>query len=102
MEWKMKNIHPGVILKMELGESKKLTVTRVAELLGTTRVNMSNILNGHSSISPNMALRLEKVFGRTARHFLNLQSNYDLLQAKKDFYKNPPKIKRYDSLCYKE
>ncbi|WP_262708234.1 HigA family addiction module antitoxin [Flavobacterium cupreum] len=94
----MRNVHPGEILKMELVDSKKLTIIKVAELLGTTRAKMSNILNGHSSISPNMALRLEKVFGGTARHFLNLQSNYDLLEAEKDFNKNPPKIKHYDSL----
>lgn len=98
MERKMRNVHTGGILKMELVESKKLTIIKVAELLGTTRAKMSNILNGHSSISPNMALRLEKVFEGTARHFLNLQSNYDLLEADKDFNKNPPKIKRYDSL----
>jgi addiction module HigA family antidote len=98
MEREMRNIHPGVILKMELIESKKLTVIKVAELLGTAHVSMSNILNGHASITPNMALRLEKVFGGTARHFLNLQSNYDLLEAEKDFNKNPPKIKHYDFL----
>lgn len=94
----MRNVHPGEILKMELLESKKLTIIKVAELLGTTRAKMSNILNGHSSISPNMALRLENVFGGTARHFLNLQRNYDLLKAEQDFNKNPPKIKHYDSL----
>jgi addiction module HigA family antidote len=98
MERKMRNVHPGAILKMELVEDRKLTISKIAELLDTTRSNMSNILNGRSSISPNMALRLEKVFGGTARHFLNLQSNYDLLEAEKDFNKNPPKIKLYDSL----
>lgn len=94
----MKNIHPGVILKMELIENKKLTVIKVAELLAIPPTAISNIFNGHSSISPNMALRLEKVFGGTARHFLNLQSNYDLLEAEKDFNENPPKIKHYNSL----
>ncbi len=82
MEKKMRNIHPGLILKMELVGNKKLTITKVAELLGTTRSHMSNILNGHSSISPNMALRLEKVFGGTARHFLILQNNYSFERKK--------------------
>lgn len=94
----MRNVHPGAILKMELVEDRKLTVSKIAQLLDTTRANMSKILNGHTAISPNMALRLEKVFGGTARHFLNLQSNYDLLEAEKDFNENPPKIKHYDSL----
>lgn len=91
MEKKMRNVHPGSILKMELVEGRKLSVSKIAELLDTTRSNMSNIINEHSSITPNMALRLEAVFGGSARHFLNLQSNYDLFKAEKDFNKNLPK-----------
>lgn len=87
MKRKMKNIHPGIILKMVLVEDKKLTVTKIAQLLGTSRSNMSKILNCHYSISPNMALRLEAVFGGTASHFLRLQMNYDLLEAEKEFKK---------------
>lgn len=92
MEKKMRNVHPGEILKMELVDSKKLTITKAAELLGIKRSNLSNILNGNSSISPNVALRLEKVFGGSAKHFLNLQSNYDLLEAKTKFDQNLPKL----------
>ena len=78
MERKMKKIHPGQILHMELVEGRNLTISKIAELLGTTRANFSNIINGHASISPNMALRLEQTFGGTASHFLNLQKAYDL------------------------
>lgn len=92
----MQNIHPGAVLKLELVEMQGLTVTKIAELLDTTRSNISNILNGHSSITPNMALRLEKVFGGTASHFLKLQSNYDLGEAKKEFAINPPKISPFN------
>ena len=55
MERKMKKIHPGQILHMELVEGRNLTISKIAELLGTTRANFSNIINGHASISPNMA-----------------------------------------------
>ena len=92
----MRNIHPGSILKMELVEGRNLTVSKIAELLATTRVNMSNIINGHSSITPIMALKLEKVFGGSAKHFLNLQVNYDLKKAKQDFEENPPRISHYE------
>ncbi|MFH6966609.1 HigA family addiction module antitoxin [Flavobacterium sp. FlaQc-28] len=98
MEKKMTNIHPGYILRMELVEGRKLSISKIARLLDTTRSNMSNIINGHTSITPNMALKLAIVFGGTAKHFLNLQSNYDLLEAEKDFNENPPKIIRYDFL----
>ena len=53
-------------------------------MLGTTRTNFLNILNGHAAISPNMALRLEKVFGGTASHFVRLQTSYDLAKAQKE------------------
>lgn len=92
----MRNIHPGSILKMELVEGRNLTVGKIAELLDTTRSNMSNIINGHSSITPNMALKLELVFGGTAKHFLNLQLNYDLRKAQQEFLKNPPKVSHYE------
>ena len=87
----MKNIHPGSILKMELVEGRKLSVSKIAELLDTTRSNMSNIINGKASITPNMALKLERVFGGSAKHFLNLQLNYDLRNATKEFEENPLK-----------
>ncbi|MBZ4037816.1 HigA family addiction module antidote protein [Flavobacterium sp. 17A] len=96
MEIKMRNVHPGSILKMELVEGRNLTVSKIAELLLTTRSNMSNIINGKASITPNMALKLERVFGGSAKHFLNLQLNYDLRNATKDFEENPPKISYYD------
>jgi addiction module HigA family antidote len=96
MERTMKKTHPGQILYMELVEGRKLTITKIAELLGTTRANMSNIINGHAAISPNMALRLEAVFGGTANHFLNLQKTYDLAKAKEEFSKNILNLKKYD------
>jgi antitoxin HigA-1 len=95
MERKLKRTHPGHILRMELVDGQNLSVTKVAELLNTTRANMSNILNGHASISPNMALRIETVFGGSAAHFIRLQSTFDLEKAKIDFMANPPLISRY-------
>lgn len=82
MEKMIKNIYPGEILRMELMEGRKLAIVKIAELLLTSRSNMSNIINGKSSITPNMALKLELVFGGSAKHFLNFQINYDLFKAK--------------------
>ncbi|MFV8344182.1 HigA family addiction module antitoxin [Flavobacterium sp. XS2P39] len=84
MERKMKKIHPGQILHMELVEGRKLTIRKITELLGTTEANFSNIINSQTSITPDMALRLEKVFGGTASHLLNLQSSYDLAKEKEN------------------
>jgi addiction module HigA family antidote len=88
--------HPGEILKMEIIEGRNLTIGKAADLLGITRPTLSNIMNGKASITPNIALRLEAVFGGTARFWVRLQSSYDLFVAKKGFMKNPPKIKHFD------
>ena len=40
-----------------------MSVKKAAELLGVGRPALSNLLNGHASLSAEMALRLEKAFG---------------------------------------
>ena len=78
---KMRPIHPGEILKEEVIEANGLTVTNAAKLLGVSRVNLSNILNQKSDISPEMAYRIAKVFGGTADIWANLQTKYNMLIA---------------------
>ena len=95
MERKIKYTHPGQILHMELVEGRNLSISEISKLLGTTRSNFSNIINGHASISPDMALRLETVFGGRASHFLNLQMSYNLAKAKEAFIKKPLKLQEY-------
>lgn len=69
MERKIKKIHPGQILHMELVEGKNLTISKIAELLGTTRSNFSNIINGHTSISPNMVVKIRKSIWKYCESF---------------------------------
>jgi len=57
--------HPGEIIREFCVEPLDLTVTEAAEALGVTRKTLSTLLNGRAGISPEMALRLSKVFGRT-------------------------------------
>ena len=52
-----------------------------ADNLGVTRQQLYNVLNGKSGISTQMALRLEKGLGGTAKGWLDLQTAYDLAQA---------------------
>ena len=74
--------HPGEIIKEFCIEPLGLTVTKAAESLGVTRKTFSMLLNGRSGVSPEMALRLSKVFGRTPEGWLRLQLQYDLWKAK--------------------
>lgn len=88
----MNLIHPGEILKLEVVDGRGLSIKKAADLLGVTRTNLSNIFNGKVSISPNMALRVETVFGGSAKLWIRLQASYDLQEAKKVYMANPPKI----------
>lgn len=74
--------HPGEIVKYECLEPLGLTVTRAAEGLGVTRQALSNLVNGKSDMSVDMALRLSQAFGSTPETWLRLQMAYDLWQAR--------------------
>lgn len=73
--------HPGEVLRELCLESLGLSVTAAAEALGVARKTLSAILNGHSGISPEMAIRLGKAFGTTPESWLNQQVQYNLWVA---------------------
>ncbi len=75
--------HPGEIIRELCVEPLGLTVTEAAKALKVTRKTLSSLLNGRAGISPEMALRLYRVFGRTPEGWLRLQSQFDLWKAEK-------------------
>jgi antitoxin HigA-1 len=74
--------HPGEIVREECLKPLNLSVTAAAEALGVTRKALSDLLNAHTGVSPEMAIRLEKVFGSTADTWLGMQMQYDLWEAR--------------------
>ena len=74
--------HPGEIVRQECLKPLRLSVTAAADALGVTRKALSDLLNGHTGVSPDMAIRLEKVFGSTADTWLGMQMQYDLWEAR--------------------
>lgn len=84
--------HPGRIVQGSIQELG-LSVTDAAQVLGVTRPTISKLVNGRSSVSPEMAIRLSKAFGSTPEFWLRLQLNYDLaqIQARADEIK----VERY-------
>jgi addiction module HigA family antidote len=73
--------HPGEIIKELCLEPLGLSVTDTAKALGISRKTLSNILNGHAGISPEMAVRLSLAFDTSSESWLNQQLQYDLWQA---------------------
>lgn len=75
--------HPGGFVRMEIVEPMELSVTAAAKALGITRAALSAFLNEHSSLSPDMALRIEKAFGVSMDTLMRMQNSYDIAQARK-------------------
>ena len=75
--------HPGLSVRHDCLESLGLSVTEAARKLGVSRKQLSDVVNGHSGISPEMAIRLDKAFGGDANTWYRLQAAYDLARAMK-------------------
>ncbi|MCX4163686.1 MULTISPECIES: HigA family addiction module antitoxin [Paraburkholderia] len=74
--------HPGVTVRQLCLERFNLSVTEGAQALGVSRQALTNLLGGKAAISPEMALRLDKVFGGGAETWLQRQVLYDLAKAR--------------------
>lgn len=72
----------GVWLKEEIVDAYGITVKALAEKFGVSRQALSTLLNGHSAISADMAIRFEKAFGVKADTLMRMQTAYDLAQAR--------------------
>lgn len=74
-------VHPGRFVQPSILPDG-LSITAAAGLLGVGRPGLSTLLNGKASLSPGMALRLEKVFGIKMDTFLKMQTRYDAEQMR--------------------
>lgn len=76
--------HPGTVVLQECIEPLNLTITQAAAALHVTRNTLSELVNGKRGISPEMAVRLENVFGGSAESWLLQQAQYDLAHVRRD------------------
>jgi addiction module HigA family antidote len=74
-------MHPGTTIRRDCVEKNGLSVTEAARILGVDRQTLSNLLNARSGISPEMAVRLEKAFGTSAREWLLRQLDFELAEV---------------------
>jgi addiction module HigA family antidote len=84
--------HPGEVIRELCLNPLGISVTAAAKGLGVSRKTLSELLNGRSGVSPEMAIRLSIAFNTTAESWLNQQVQYDLWQARTKHKK--PKVAR--------
>ncbi len=75
--------HPGEVIRELCIDPLGLSVTDAAKGLGVSRKALSELLNGHSGISAEMAIRLSKAFGGSAESWLTQQMQYDLARTER-------------------
>jgi addiction module HigA family antidote len=75
--------HPGEVIREEVLRPFGLSITTAAEVLGVRRATLSDLTNGKTAVSAEMALRLEKAFGVSMDLLLRMQAGYDAAQVRR-------------------
>jgi addiction module HigA family antidote len=73
----MRPSHPGEFIREEILAELGLSITRAAEILRVRRATLSDLVNCHAALSPEMALRIEKAFGVNMDMLLRMQAWHD-------------------------
>jgi antitoxin HigA-1 len=93
--------HPGEALREDVLTPLGLSVTKTAKALGISRKTLSEIVNGKSPITPDIAVRLERAFSAPpAEMWLRLQAAYDLRRAARRLRRTP--VRRLRSTAVKK
>jgi addiction module HigA family antidote len=73
--------HPGEMLREDFLPDYGLTASGLASAIGVSRQSVNELLRGRCAVSPEMALRLGKLFGNSPEFWLNAQRAVDLWDA---------------------
>ena len=78
-------LHPGEFIREVYLEPFEVSSRTVAAKLKVSPSTLTRLLNGKSSVTPEMALRLSKTLGRSPESWLAMQNTYDLWQMRQHF-----------------
>ena len=96
---RIKNIHPGEILREEFLEPMSISAYRLSKETFIPQTRISEILKGNRRITADTALRLSKYFGTSAKFWLGLQDDYDL---EEEFRTNKKELNEIKTLVQNE
>lgn len=102
----MKPSHPGAFIRTEIIDELGLRVTEAADVLRVRRATFSDLLNEKASLSPEMALRLEKAFNLNMDMLLRMQAWHDASEMRRQARKikvtpylpGEPAVRRWDQI----
>jgi len=94
---RIKNIHPGEVLKEEFLEPMEVSAYRLSKETFIPQTRISEILKGNRRVTADTALRLSKFFGTSAKFWLGLQDDYDLEEESKNNTKILQEIKAFEN-----
>lgn len=90
---KRRPTHPGEMLREDFLLDYGLTVTGLAEAIGVSRQSVNELLRERRAVSPEMALRLARLFGNSPEFWLNSQRAVDLWDAAQAIKKDVARIR---------
>lgn len=91
-ERKVRPTHPGEMLREDFLPDYGLTVSSFAKALGVSRQTVNELLRKRRAVSPEMALRLSRLFGNTPEFWLNAQRAVDLWNAARNIKRQVERI----------
>jgi addiction module HigA family antidote len=97
MQMKRKPTHPGEMLREDFLPDYNLSVSGLAEALGVSRQSVNELLRERRAVSPEMALRLGRLFGNSPEFWLNAQRALDLWQAAETIKQEVARIRPLDA-----
>jgi addiction module HigA family antidote len=74
-------IHPGEMIRDNFLSDYGLTIASLAQALAVSRQTVNELLRERRSVTPEMALRLSRLFGNSPQFWLNAQREVDLWDA---------------------
>ena len=97
MAMRRKPTHPGEMLREDFLPDYDLSVSGLAEALGVSRQSVNELLRERRAVSPEMALRLGRLFGNSPEFWLNAQRALDLWQAAETIKQEVARIRPLDA-----
>lgn len=94
---KRRPTHPGEMLREDFLPEYGLSVSGLAEAIGVSRQSINELLRERRAVSPEMALRLARLFGNSPEFWLNAQRAVDLWDATRAIEDDVSKIKPLDA-----